>query len=104
MTGRVIKSLLLGFVGAVLLGVIAICLGGFAGTPGKLVCSAYMLPGIAFWFPFTPIADPIFERLFPAGGASAVMAEALAFIIAFWTLLFGGLYFWRCSRTRAQTI
>ena len=103
MTRRVLKSLLIGLCAAVVVGFAALLLGSFAGTPGKLVASAYILPGLAFASLFSAVADPLFQRLLPEGGASAVFMQTLPFIVILWTLVFAGAHFWWWSRPPAQT-
>ena len=96
------KSLLVGFLGATLLGVIAILLGGFAGPVGKLICAAYMVPGIAFGRPFGSLIEPLFMSLFPDGGAGPAFLSVLPCIVVFWTLLLAAIYLWRASRSHTR--
>lgn len=102
MRHAVFKSLLVGFLGATLLGVIAIFLGGVAGPVGKLICAAYMLPGLAFGRPFEAIIELFFMGLFPEGGAGPAFLSVLPYIVVFWTLLLGALYLWRGSRSHTK--
>ena len=104
MTRRVLKSLLVGLFTAIAVGFAVLLLGSFAGTPGKLVASGYILPGLAFASLFSAIADPLFERLLPEGGPSAVFMQMLPFIISLWTLVFAATHFWWSSARRAQDL
>ena len=104
MTRRVALSLLIGVVAAVAVGIAALLLGAFAGTPGKFVASAYVLPGIAFASLFSAVADPVFERLLPEGGPSAVFIQMLPFVLVLWTIVFAAAHFWWSARRNAQTI